>query len=145
VLISCKEDNPPQLRQVDLDFNEQIRSRFNKIETCSASANVPESQKRCISIVLRSILKSRKGEQSWISSTQCCISICVAAHSKPAQVYVHPERLSALFVLFRIGSLRIDRNHLSVCGFHILGDRPTSLNLRLDLGNICVRGYSYSC
>ena len=61
-LISCKEDNPPQLRQVDLDFNDQIKSRLPLVETCSTSANVPESQKRCISLILRSILKGRRGK-----------------------------------------------------------------------------------
>lgn len=62
LVISCKEDNPPQLRQVDGDFNNQIKSRYPKVEICSTSANVPESQKRCISLILRSILKSRTGK-----------------------------------------------------------------------------------
>lgn len=80
-MISCKEDNPPQLRQVDLDFNEQIKSRFTKLEICSTSANVPESQKRCISIILRSILNYKKGRQCWSLSSQACIPLCTAAHS----------------------------------------------------------------
>ncbi len=62
VLVSCKGDSSPQLRRVDPDFNEQITSRFSKVETCSTSANVPESQKRCISIILRSILRGRRGK-----------------------------------------------------------------------------------
>lgn len=85
VLISCKEDNPPQLRQVDLDFNEQIRSRFSRVETCSTSANVPESQKRCISIILRSILSGRKGRHYWISSTRTCIPIYAAGSVFPGK------------------------------------------------------------
>jgi hypothetical protein len=80
VLISCKEDNPPQLRQVDLDFNDQIKSRLPLVETCSTSANVPESQKRCISLILRSILKGRRGKLCWHSSNQSCIPIFVVAH-----------------------------------------------------------------
>lgn len=62
VLVSCKGDHPPQLRRVDPDFDGQIRSRFSKVEICSTSANVPESQKRCISIILRSILRCRRGK-----------------------------------------------------------------------------------
>ncbi|KAF7511909.1 hypothetical protein GJ744_003142 [Endocarpon pusillum] len=61
VLVSCKEDHPPQLRRVNPDFNERIKSCFSKLETCSTSTNVPESQKRCISIILRSILRCKRG------------------------------------------------------------------------------------
>jgi hypothetical protein len=61
-LIACKCENPPHLRQVDADFHDQIKSRFNSVEACVTSANVPESQKRCISIILRSILKHKKGK-----------------------------------------------------------------------------------
>jgi len=82
LLISCKEDNPPQLRQVDLDFHEHIRSRFNKVEACSTSANVPESQKRCISIILRSILRCRKSKHDPTTFEANCLSrlLCRSLH-----------------------------------------------------------------
>jgi hypothetical protein len=87
LLISCKEDNPPQLRQVDLDFNEQIRSRFNKVETCSTSANVPESQKRCISIILRSILRCRKGKHHSTTFGQIFCFDRIAAQATSGQIW----------------------------------------------------------
>lgn len=61
VLVSCKEDTPPKLRRVASDFVDQNKTRFSSFETCPTSANVPESQKRCISLILRTIVKRNRG------------------------------------------------------------------------------------
>ena len=69
VLVSCKEDTPPKLRRVASDFNEQYKTRFSNFETCPTSVNVPESQKRCISLILRIIIKRRRGKHIKIHTT----------------------------------------------------------------------------
>ncbi|KAL9113250.1 MAG: hypothetical protein Q9227_002585 [Pyrenula ochraceoflavens] len=63
LLVSCKCDNPPQLRQVAPGIVRQASFALGGIDAQQTSANVPESQKRCISIILRQIL-ARSSEYS---------------------------------------------------------------------------------
>ena len=62
VLVSCKCDNPPRARQIEAGTVEELGQNFGGIDTYQTSANVPESQKRCISILLRAILAKSSGE-----------------------------------------------------------------------------------
>ena len=56
LLTACKCEVPARARQVESGFVEQIGDSLGGIDTYQTSANVPQSQKRCISIILRSIL-----------------------------------------------------------------------------------------
>ncbi|KAI9733572.1 MAG: hypothetical protein M1834_003174 [Cirrosporium novae-zelandiae] len=61
ILVSCKCDNPPKARQVDTRMVEEICATFPGVDNCQTSGNVPESQKRCISIILRLIMSRGPG------------------------------------------------------------------------------------
>jgi hypothetical protein len=106
LLVSCKEDSPPKLRQVDLDFSQRMKGRFSMLETCSTSANVPESHKRCISVLLRSILTYRKGEQVYSPRRTLHISfyITIICQSSPALSRISCRRGISMSPFTRAGS-----------------------------------------
>lgn len=64
VIVSCKCDNPPRARQIQVGMVEELGQSCGGIETYQTSANVPESQKRCISVLLRAILAKRSGKSN---------------------------------------------------------------------------------
>jgi hypothetical protein len=60
--VSCKCDNPPPARQLEPGTLGQLGDPFGSVDTRQTSASKPQSQKQCISIILRSILAQSKGE-----------------------------------------------------------------------------------
>jgi|ERR1700733_14406613 hypothetical protein len=69
VLVSCKCDNPPPVRQLEPGTLGQLGGSFGNVDTRQTSASKPQTQKQCISIVLKAILTRSKGE--WIGSFVC--------------------------------------------------------------------------
>lgn len=62
--MSCKCDNPPPARQLEPGTLGQLGGPFGSVDTRQTSASKPQSQKQCISIILRAILAQSKGEFS---------------------------------------------------------------------------------
>jgi RasGEF domain/RasGEF N-terminal motif len=60
VLTACKCDQPSKNRKVDPGFNGKIGASFLGVQTGEVSATVPESFKRCIRSILKSILASKE-------------------------------------------------------------------------------------
>jgi hypothetical protein len=62
VLVSCKCDTPPPVRQLEPGTLSQLGGTFGSVDTRQTSASKPQTQKQCISIVLRAILTRSRGE-----------------------------------------------------------------------------------
>src|SRR3954453_6280621 len=62
VLVSCKCDNPPPIRQLEPGTLGQLGGSLGRVDTRQPSSSKPQTQKQCISIILRAILTRSKGE-----------------------------------------------------------------------------------
>lgn len=62
ILVSAKSDCPRGSWEVDHNMEEELCSTLTGIESFPVSLSAPETHKRCISIILRSIMLKRRGE-----------------------------------------------------------------------------------
>lgn len=67
ILVSSKCDNNRKAWQIDQRMIERTCSTIGGIESFQTSSSSPETQKRCVSIVLRKVLSARDGESSILS------------------------------------------------------------------------------
>ncbi len=81
ILVSCKCDESPDCRQLDPRIIEQIETSFGPgrgaIDCFQTSANVPDGHKRCISVILRSIVSGRSGSSCFSSSCLVTLELLV--------------------------------------------------------------------
>ena len=94
VLVSCKCDRSPDSRQLDPRIIEQISTSFGPgnggIDSFQTSANLPESQKRCISVILRTIISNRSG---WSRFTEYAVVITLTWSSSRTHSQTQPSCL----------------------------------------------------
>jgi hypothetical protein len=60
-MVSCKCDIPAGSRQIDPNVIEQVGNMFGGVQAYQTSANVPETQKRCLGAMIRLIIQRRRG------------------------------------------------------------------------------------
>lgn len=96
VLVGCKCDNHPAHRQVDPAVVEQrAKTLVGDLLAFQSSDGMPESQRICLSVMLRAILASRQGECAPSSALQRPWSL-PARHGRPWLRRVHARSIGAV-------------------------------------------------
>lgn len=120
ILVSCKCDNPENTRQVNVESMEEECAAC--VEAVKTAANVPESARMCLSVVLRAIMAHRNSEfHTHLSCFLCSISCLLVCLTVNLLV-----RLSCLFptsqteILLPQSLIRQSTNHLLVSSNAVL-------------------------
>ncbi|KAI9718219.1 MAG: hypothetical protein M1812_004209 [Candelaria pacifica] len=92
VLVACKCDNPASARRIDPRLMEKTASA-HEIDAYQTSANVPESQKRCIAALLRTIVSERPDSPRMPSRTRANTSSSTL--SRPLTTTSRPKHYRA--------------------------------------------------
>ncbi len=64
IVVASNCDHSPKTWQVDHGKVERLCSRFQGVECFQTSISIPETHKRCVSIILRNVMLERNGKRS---------------------------------------------------------------------------------
>jgi GTPase SAR1 family protein len=90
ILVSCKCDNPENLRQISVDSMEEACQAC--VEAVKTASNVPETARLCLSSMLRAIMANRAGQ-----SGVCIVARSLTCHSQPSRALRPPPSSNVVY------------------------------------------------
>lgn len=64
IVVASNCDHSPKSWRIDHGKIERLCARFSGVECFQTSISIPETHKRCVSIILRNVMLERNGKQS---------------------------------------------------------------------------------